>query len=347
MATLKREGPREVSRSGRRHARRAADLLDGVEAACGLLPRRSLGNQPSTAQVKPAFGSRPHLSPRPVPSSRAMGVSFEDVMRVVTTVSALYMCASPSSTVFRIHRQRNVGSASILPFATLWVCNHIWMLYGYVTDNMFPVLTTYAIGDALSVVFLAVYIRWATERKAVLKTCFIALLCNAVVTVYVLLVKSGALQQSQPTMTLVVGIIAVASSLALYASPLAAIKVVLQTRSSASLPFAMILAGAINNLLWVVYGFLVFDLFLIVPSSVNAALGLVQVALYGAFHPSRFAAGGAVVPLGSCQSPKDELPQCSYAVMETATPLSIAIVKGSVDVCSITIEEPSLLEEKR
>lgn len=221
------------------------------------------------------------------------------------------------------------------------------MLYGYVTDNIFPVLATYAIGDALSVVFLAVYIRWATERRAVMKTCFIALLCNAVVTVYVVLGKNGGFPQSQQTMTLVVGIVAIASSLALYASPLAAIKVVLQTRSSASLPFAMILAGAINNLLWVVYGALIHDLFLIVPSSVNAALGLVQVALYGVYHPSHFAAGDAVVPVMPCQSPKDELPQFSYAVIESATPLSIAIVKANLEVCSIPIEEPCLPEEKR
>ncbi|KAF1789354.1 SWEET sugar transporter [Phytophthora cactorum] len=252
-----------------------------------------------------------------------MGASFEDVMRVVTTVSALYMCASPSSAVFRIHRHRNVGSASILPFTTLWVCNHIWMLYGYVTGNLFPVFTTYAIGDALSSSSLRL------------------------VTMYVVLGMNGAFQQSQHTMTLVVGIIAVASSLALYASPLAAIKVVLQTRSSASLPFAMILAGAINNLLWVVYGFLVFDLFLIVPSSVNASLGLVQVALYGVYHPSRLAIEGAVVPVAPCQSPKDELSQFNYTVMEPATPLPIAIIKESLDVCCITIEESCSLGDKR
>ncbi|KAH7463143.1 uncharacterized protein KRP23_13360 [Phytophthora ramorum] len=164
-----------------------------------------------------------------------MGTSFVDVMRVVTTLSALYMCASPSSAVYRMHRHRDVGNASILPFATLWVCNHIWMLYGYVTDNEFPVLTTYAIGDALSVVFLAV---------------------------------------------------------------------------------------------------------------VNAALGLVQVALYGVFHPSRTGAGSLVVPVGSCQSPKDELP-FSYSIMELSTPLPISIVKEKLDACSITIAEPCLPEGQR
>ncbi|OWZ08089.1 hypothetical protein PHMEG_00019422 [Phytophthora megakarya] len=267
-------------------------------------------------------------------------------MRAITTVSALYMCASPTSSVFRIHRHQTVGSASILPFATLWVCNHFWMLYGYVTGNMFPVLTTYAIGDALSVIFLAVYIRWATDRKAIRKTCCIALFCNVVMTVYVVMGKNGAIPQSPQTLKLIVGILAVASSLVLYASPLAAIKVVLQTRSSASLPFAMILAGAINNLLWVVYGFLVFDLFLIVPSSVNAALGLVQVALYGVYHPSRYAVEGVVIPVAPCQTPKDELPQFGYTVMEPTTPLPIAVVKGSLEVCSITIEDP-ISEAKR
>ncbi|KAK1934582.1 hypothetical protein P3T76_011194 [Phytophthora citrophthora] len=66
-----------------------------------------------------------------------MGASFEDVMRVVTTVSALYMCASPSSAILRIHRHRNVGSASVLPFAALWVCNHIWCV-----NTSSPVIAT-------------------------------------------------------------------------------------------------------------------------------------------------------------------------------------------------------------
>ncbi|KAG7396880.1 hypothetical protein PHYBOEH_001570 [Phytophthora boehmeriae] len=276
-----------------------------------------------------------------------MTISFEDVMRVVTTVSALYMCASPSAAVYRIHRCRDVGNASVLPFATLWVCNHIWMLYGYITGNEFPVLTTYAIGDALSIVFLAVYIRWATERAQVLKTCTVALVCNALVTVFVLLGERGAFPISQHALILIVGIVAVASSLALYASPLAALKVVVQTRSSASLPFAMILAGVINNLLWLVYGAMINDMFLLVPTVINVALGLVQVALYGVYHPSR-AAVASELP---CQTPKDEIP-FSYAVMvpDTPTPVAsaaIVIISEELEACKIAIEQPCVLEEQR
>ncbi|CAH0480555.1 unnamed protein product [Peronospora belbahrii] len=270
-----------------------------------------------------------------------MGFPLENIMRVITTISALYMCASPASNVFQIHLRRDVGNASLLPFATLWVCNHIWMLYGYVTGNMFPVFATYAIGDALSIIFLAVYIRWTTERKAVFKTCAIALFCNAVVTAYVILGKNGGFRHSQQTMTLTIGVSAIVSSLALYASPLAAVKIVLQTRSSASLPFGMILAGTINNLLWVGYGVLVYDLFVIVPTSVNAALGLVQVALYGVYYPSHSKAGGAIA------TPDGELSQISYLAMGSVTPLSIANVKQGTDVCVLMIEEPCQPEENR
>ncbi|GMF22687.1 unnamed protein product [Phytophthora lilii] len=162
-----------------------------------------------------------------------------------------------------------------------------------------------------------------------------------------MLSKNGVLPGSQQSTTLVVGVIAVASSLALYASPLAAIKVVLQTRSSASLPFAMILAGTINNLLWVVYGALVNDMFLVVPAVINGALGLVQVALYGVYHSSSEAARGAVVPIEPCQSPKGELPNLGYVVMDPATPHPASIVKPDLEVCSIAIDNSCTLEDNR
>ncbi|CAI5724310.1 unnamed protein product [Hyaloperonospora brassicae] len=252
-----------------------------------------------------------------------MPLSFEDVMRVATTVSTLCMCISPLSTIIRFHLRRNVGDAAVLPYVTLWVSSHMWMLYGYVIGNIFPVFVTYAIGDTLSVVFLAVYIRWTANRRAAIKTCAIALLWIVAVTTYVVLCKTEVLQQSQQTLSLVMGIIGTSCSLVLYASPLAAIKVVLQTRSSASLPFALILAGTINNLMWVVYGATVPDLFMVIPSAVSAGIGFIQLALCGVFHPSRSAAGDIVTSVLPCESPNGELPKCRYSIMESATPLPV------------------------
>ena len=208
-------------------------------------------------------------------------------------------------------------------FSSVSSCCVHRMLYGYVIGNIFPVFVTYAIGDTLSVVFLAVYIRWTANRRAAMKTCAIALLWIVAVTAYVVLCKTEVLQQSQQTLSLVMGIIGTSCSLVLYASPLAAIKVVLQTSSSASLPFALILAGTINNLMWVVYGATVADLFMIVPSAVSAGIGFIQLALCGVFHPSRSAAGDIVTSVLPCESPNGELPKCRYSIMESATALPV------------------------
>ena len=198
------------------------------------------------------------------------------------------------------------------------------MLYGYVIGNLFPIFVTYIIGDTLSVLFLAAYIRWTTKRRAALKACTIALLWSATVTMYVTLCKTAVLPQSQETLELVMGIIGTGCSFVLYASPLAAIKLVLQTRSSESLPFAMIFAGTINNVLWVVYGAIVSDLFVILPSAVSAAIGFIQIVLCGVFRPSRAAAGKTVTSAMPRESSKDELPKCSsYGVMDSATPLPL------------------------
>lgn len=193
------------------------------------------------------------------------------------------------------------------------------MLYGYMIDNMFPIFVTYVIGDTLSVAFLAVYLRCTTKRRAAMKTCAYVLLLNAAVTVYAILAETSLLPHSHDTAVLVMGIIGTGGSFALYASPLAAIKFVLQTRSSESQPFALILSGMINNMLWVVYGAIVSDLFVIFPSGVSAAIGFIQVVLCGVFRPS--VAGSTMTSVVPCESPKDELPMCSsYTEMESVSP---------------------------
>ncbi|KAL7690772.1 putative SWEET sugar transporter [Plasmopara halstedii] len=267
-----------------------------------------------------------------------MELSFQDIVQILATLSALSMCASPLSAITRIIRQRDVKNASILPFATLWVCNHIWMLYGYVAGNLFPVFTTYAIGDALSVIYLAIYLRYTTNYKIVITICSIAMFCNAAVTFYVMVGMNVELKHSEDAMMTVVGIIAIISSLALYASPLLEIKVVVQTRSSTSLPFAMILAGVINNLLWILYGILVFDWFLIVPCSVNVFFGLVQATLYGVFHPSCFGTERSVI---SCNSPKDDLTEFSYAGIESTPIVQTEVIKECPESVTIIIDEIS------
>lgn len=52
-----------------------------------------------------------------------------DVLKVMTTVSSISMCLSPTPSVVGIYRQRAVGEVSILPLVSLFASCHVWYVF--------------------------------------------------------------------------------------------------------------------------------------------------------------------------------------------------------------------------
>ena len=172
----------------------------------------------------------------------------------------------------------------MVPYWVFWGHGCIRMLYGYVTHDVFPLMVTYAVGDVLSIGFLAVYFKYSTERTKVLKLSLVTLVICVVVTLYAIF---GRYVQPEGQAADIVGFIAIASSVILYSSPLTAIKRVLREKNAESLPFPMIVIGIVNNTLWIIYGFLIMDVLLVVPTCINVVIGTVQFVLCIVYSPSR------------------------------------------------------------
>lgn len=226
------------------------------------------------------------------------------------------------------------------------------MLYGYVTDDTFPLMVTYAVGDVLNIGFIAMYFMHSKQRKYVLKATAIVLLCNAVVTIYAVLGKRHLLDQSLDGVSKTVGFIAIASSLLLYASPFSAISHVVRTKSSASIPFTMCLVGVVNNALWIIYGFLISDIVLIVPTCINIVLGCIQVVLFFVYHPRRrsgatgegggAAVGSDAVLPSTSTTTKHEIPFSAMVTPKEGGITSSAVsLQSEVELSKITLEAPS------
>ncbi len=78
----------------------------------------------------------------------------------------------------------------------------------------------------------------------------------------------------------VIGNIAVLFCVAMFASPLAALQTVLQTKSAKSIPLPFTLATVLNCFLWSVYGwFGMKDVNIYVPNMLGLAFGFAQVGL--------------------------------------------------------------------
>uniref|UniRef100_K3WZZ2 Sugar transporter SWEET1 n=1 Tax=Globisporangium ultimum (strain ATCC 200006 / CBS 805.95 / DAOM BR144) TaxID=431595 RepID=K3WZZ2_GLOUD len=212
--------------------------------------------------------------------------AFEIVVKVLASTSAVYMCFSPAPTMLRIHRQKTTGSMPVLPLVTQWSYNHIWMLYGYIAREYFPLVATYAVGSVLSIGFLIIYYSSASidQRAEISRLVAATLLFNMLASVYAF---TGSSWQPHDQVAQVVGAIAIACGFLLYASPLATISRVVRTKSTASVPIAMVSVGAISNAIWIVYGVLQHDLIIVIPTVVNTALCIVQLILFIVYHPRR------------------------------------------------------------
>jgi solute carrier family 50 protein (sugar transporter) len=117
---------------------------------------------------------------------------------------------------------------------------------------------------------------------------------------FVLLTVGMALTLSKPAP--LVGNLGVVLCVAMFGSPLAALKTVVSTKSAESIPLPFTLASVLNCFLWTVVGILdMNDVNIYVPNVLGLTFGLIQVGLklvYGSAKKNGFKYGEAeMLPL--------------------------------------------------
>jgi solute carrier family 50 protein (sugar transporter) len=213
--------------------------------------------------------------------------TFELVLRVLTTTTAILVGIAPLPDFWRIHKNRATGEVSVLPVVMLFANCYAWVLYAYVVGNIFPLFAVTLFGIATSIVFISIYYRWTKDRLYVAKVCGGALVLLAIGTLYYILATSGVTDQSESAIEKTLGFIAIAFNLVLYASPLETMKKVVQTKSASSMPISISSVFLVNAVLWVIFALVVEDMFVLVPNAIGAFLCAVQVVLYVVYRPGR------------------------------------------------------------
>ncbi|KAL4106785.1 hypothetical protein PRIC1_004825 [Phytophthora ramorum] len=200
------------------------------------------------------------------------------------------MILSSVPSVYRIHKNRDTGVISLFPLVGLWISCHLVMLYGWATGSYFPLFAIYLFGELTAIVYVSVYFRWTKARSYATKTIAATIFIIVLLTTYAVLGMTGVTGQTTDQVGDTVGYMMMVGCLLPYIAPLETVKTVVKTRSSASIPLGMCLAGAISNALWVLEGYLDNDIFVLVLSAVCSVMGFSQVALYVMYRPGRYPA---------------------------------------------------------
>lgn len=203
------------------------------------------------------------------------------LVRACASLAACYMFASLYPEIRRVQRTKTTGVLQLLPILAMLANCVCWGLYGLLRADYFPLVATNVVGVGFSLFYTAVYYQNAPEPRIVLRKTVATAVALALLTLY-------ALASTQPAAMVQnnVGYVAMGVCAIMFGAPLLTVREVLATKNTAVMPFSLIVAGFVNCLLWLLYGLILEDAFVIAPNLVNLFLGALQLALFAVFPQS-------------------------------------------------------------
>lgn len=205
-------------------------------------------------------------------------------------IASIVVFLAPMPTIRSILRDKTVGSLPLLPYSSMIASSFLWTMYGILKSEP-KVYASNGIGFCCALYYTRSFLTYAPKASSTLPGTVAQHLigCATVASATIVVAASG-----HPTASDWIGKAGVVFCVALFASPLAALKTVLQTRSASSIPLPFTIACAINCACWVVWGwFAMHDSNIYVPNILGLAFSLTQLALKlhfpggGSAYPSR------------------------------------------------------------
>ena len=250
------------------------------------------------------------------PISAALTSQLVEMAGQLDPLASLGLCMAPMATMPQLRQQRHMMNDKdnhnnthhmnlpLLPYSSMVACTFVWTVYGILHDEH-SVWMSNGVGLALASYYCWEYAKSADDHES----SRIALHRNSVGVIVVLttimamvatrtaggiaddsafhLNFSSLLGQqgdAAAAASSMIGLLADTLCVALFASPLAKMAHVVQTRSSTAIPWAQSVATTINCGLWSTVGLWgLHDMYIAVPNTIGLLLGVLQLSLKVAY----------------------------------------------------------------
>ncbi|CAG7836671.1 unnamed protein product [Allacma fusca] len=206
-------------------------------------------------------------------------MSFKDCLIISATTTTICQFLSGSFTALKVKRMGSPGDLSPVPFLSAVVGCCLWLFYGTaIEDN--TIIYTNIVGVTLNFLYVAVFLLYSSKRTGLVRQSFCAFAFLAFVVYYIESLPEPADQKNN------LGLLCVVVSLLCCASPLIALKIVIQTKSTETLPFPLILSMFLVCFQWWLYGVLIEDFYMQTTNVLGTFIALAQLSLFIIYRSS-------------------------------------------------------------
>lgn len=200
------------------------------------------------------------------------GIEF--IGYVATTVTLLFFL----NGYREIQRLSSAEEVQLLPYIMIFLQSLCWLLYGTLLSNT-SIIITNLVGFLLG----AYYLSSLSRRFSHLLPQLNSYIAGTVFVGFLMLMWAYFLPAGLEISRMSLGRCATVLSLALFGSPLTALRQVIASKNTSGMVVSHVLLSTLVTSLWTVYGVGKEDSNVIIPNAVGLGLCLIQIALFAIY----------------------------------------------------------------
>lgn len=199
-----------------------------------------------------------------------------DLAGRLAPLSSILLSMAPLPTIQQISKDKSVGALPLLPYSSMIANAFVWTCYGFM-KNESKIWIANGPGLFLGLYYFVNFVKHSPKAAPTLPGSVQKHLQVALAIIMATLLTAFSPLKSK---SVIVGRAAVAICIALFASPLASLKTVIDTKSAASIALPLSVAMTMNGFLWTTFGALrLKDANVVIPSFLGLVSGVAQIAL--------------------------------------------------------------------
>ncbi|KAJ8752632.1 hypothetical protein K2173_005521 [Erythroxylum novogranatense] len=184
---------------------------------------------------------------------------------------------APIPTFLRIFKKKSTEGFHSIPYIAAMFSAMLWLYYASHKPNTFLLITINSVGCFIETIYIVVYITFA-PKKAKRFTLISLIMINFVGFGSIILITELCIKASYRVTVL--GWICMVLAISVFAAPLSVMRLVIRTRSVEFMPFYLSFFLTLSAIMWLFYGLLLKDLYIVVPNILGFVLGVLQMLLY-------------------------------------------------------------------
>ncbi|GLG99656.1 hypothetical protein R5R35_008341 [Gryllus longicercus] len=203
---------------------------------------------------------------------------YKDIVATSASVTTIAQMLSGVVICYDIVKKGSTENIAVMPFLGGTAMSMLMLEYSNILND--PAMTQVNwFGLILNFGYLVCYYIYTDDKKSVRSQSFLASLFVGAFILYAKL-------ESPDLVEFRYGVIITVLLMLLIASPLFSLKEIIQTQSTATLPFPLILTGTLVSAQWLLYGIIIKNEFIQFQNVVGFGLSVIQLSLF-AIYPSK------------------------------------------------------------